>query len=174
MDLKYPIGKYQKPDLINLENVNKWGKDLGEFPTKLKLIIQNFSEEMLLTKTLPGNWTVATIIHHLADSHSNSLTRMKLALTEDNPTIKPYDETAWGKLNDSLDSDIEPSLKILEGVHKKMEILSINLKEEDLNRTYFHPESGSKGSLGGLFPMYVWHGNHHLEHIKLLKEKQNW
>ena len=131
------------------------------------------SEQQLLTPYRDGGWTIAQVVHHLADSHLNSYIRFKLALTEDNPTIKPYDEAAWAMLADSR-MPIDSSLQLLESVHARWVTLLRSMKEADFARTYVHPEHGKTFTLWGVLGMYAWHGRHHTAHVTSLRSRMGW
>lgn len=170
----YPIGPYTSIVKLDIETVKSFAEELAKFPEEVKSTILNFSEEQLLTKTLPGVWSVSQLIHHLADSHMNAFIRTKLALTENVPVIKPYMEEKWAELSDAKSSSVIDSIKILEGVHIRWYSLLISLDETDMRKEYFHPESQKKVRVAEIVPLYVWHGKHHLGHIKLLKKDKGW
>jgi hypothetical protein len=170
----YPTGPYTSPEKLNLETVRSYAEELVKFPEEIKSTILNFSENQLLTKTLPGVWNVVQVIHHLADSHMNAFIRTKLALTENVPTIKPYMEEKWAELADGKNSNVIASIKILEGVHQRWYSLLISLDEMEIRKEYFHPENQKKVQVAEVVPLYVWHGRHHLGHIKLLKKDKGW
>ncbi len=174
MDLKNPAGPYQAPEKFDAKLVKEQTASIEEFPTKLKQCISGFSQEQLGTRTLPGNWTVAQVIHHLADSHMNALLRLKLALTEDNPGIKPYPEWLWAELVDGKDLDIAPSMEILGGIHRRFSQVLYNVDESAAHRTYFHSEMERKVPVYEIPALYSWHGLHHLAHIELLKKDRGW
>jgi len=170
----YPIGPYSPPEKLNLKSVKSLAEDLVKFPEELKSVILNFSQNQFQTKTLPGVWTVAQVIHHLADSHMNAFIRTKLALTEEVPVIKPYLEEKWAELADGKNSSVIESIKILEGVHQRWYTLIISLDETYIRKEYFHPENNKKVQVADVVPLYVWHGRHHLGHIELLKNEKGW
>ncbi|MEO8794912.1 MAG: YfiT family bacillithiol transferase, partial [Daejeonella sp.] len=122
----------------------------------------------------PEGWTVRQVIHHLADSHMNAFIRFKLALTESNPTITPFDESLWADLPDGKKSPIDSSLKIIEGLHFRWTALLNSLSEDQFQRTYFHPDHGKKWTLENVLALYSWHSSHHLAHITSLKDRMNW
>lgn len=166
--LRFPIGKYIKPDIISKETIEGWIIDLEQFPDRLRNAVKNLSSEQLNTPYRPGGWTVRQVVHHCADSHLNSFIRFKLALTEEKPTIKPYYEARWANLPDAMDFPIESSLKIIEGVHQRWIHLIKSLSEEDLNKVFIHPEHNKEFSLIETIGLYAWHSNHHLAHITSL------
>jgi len=128
------------------------------------------SEVQLDTAYRPGGWTVRQVVHHCADSHMNSFIRFKLALTEENPTIKPYHEDKWAEMADAKNLPIEPSLKILEGLHDRWAILIKSLSDQDLQKTFYHPANQKTITLATTIALYAWHSRHHLEHVKLVNE----
>src|SRR5690606_14848317 len=146
---------------------------LRSFPKYLDVSINDFSEEQLNTPYRPGGWTVKQLIHHLSDSHTNALMRFKLALTENNPTIKPYDEAEWAKLAD-YSLPVSESLPIIRAVHNKWATLIEAMKPEDFQKSYFHPESQESVPLSEVTLLYHWHSMHHLAHIQHLIIRENW
>lgn len=163
--LKYPIGKYKAPEEITPEHIENWIKQIGSLPDRLNNLVQNISEEQLDTSYRPGGWTIRQVIHHIPDSHVNSYIRFKWALTENNPTIKAYHEDRWAELEDTVGKPIQDSLDFLKIVHVKLVNVFKNLSEEQLKRTFVHPESGREIRLDWNIGMYAWHGEHHLGHI---------
>lgn len=164
--LKFPIGEYAPNRNPDKETLNKWIKVIEDFPVKLESLTAGVSLEKLNWNYRPGGWTVKQVIHHCADSHMNSIIRFKLALTEDTPTIRPYHEDKWAELIDAQDDDIENSIKLLNGLHKKWVILLRNLSKEQLELEYIHPEHGKRFNLAETIGIYAWHCNHHLAHVK--------
>lgn len=164
--LKYPVGKYEAPAEITDEIFEQWILTLQELPEKLKKLVGNLSYDELGLQYRPGGWNVKQVVHHLADSHMNSFIRFKLILTEDNPTIKPYDEGAWAKTADADNEEITESIEILEGLHNRWVMLLKSLKPEHKKRTYFHPEYNREFTLEWMLGLYNWHCKHHLAHIK--------
>ena len=171
--LKYPIGKYQVEEASDKASVNKWIKEIETLPKKLKAAVKGFNARQLNTPYRPEGWTVRQVIHHIADSHMNAYIRFKLALTEDKPMVKPYDEKLWSELPDINLVDVKVSLDLIKALHKKWSTLLKELDENDLNREFIHPESGTK-KLRETIGNYAWHGNHHLGHITSLKERLKW
>lgn len=166
--LQYPIGRFLEPAVYSNEIRLEFIEILRNAPKEFSNLINSLSNEQLNTPYRNGGWTPKQIIHHVADSHMNSIIRIKLALTEENPTIKPYDENEWIKLSDSA-IDVESSLQILEGVHKRYVNLIQSLTEEQFKRTVFHPESNKTMSVDYLVALYAWHSKHHLGHIQIVK-----
>lgn len=173
-NLKYPIGKFEKPEVITKEIISEWIFEISSFPIRLKIEVNHLKDNQLDTRYRPEGWTIRQVVHHCADSHMNSLIRLKLALTEDQPIIKPYLEERWAELSDSKYMPIAPSLKMLEGIHERWTALLNNLKEEDLNRIFIHPEHGKTFRIDENIGVYAWHCNHHLAHITTLKARNHW
>jgi hypothetical protein len=168
--MKYPIGPFTAPNEITSEMIQNWIGEIESFPKFLRDSVQNFTERQLDTPYREGGWTVRQVVHHCADSHMNSFIRFKLAITEDNPTIKGYDEAKWAGLPDGLDYPIESSLKLLEGLHERWGALLRSLKNEDLKKTFFHPEKQKFIPLDQTIALYAWHGKHHLGHVKIVAD----
>ena len=167
--LRYPIGKFKSPEGFTSQDIDEWVSVIGRFPAMLKAETANLSDTELQYRYKPEGWSIRQVVHHCADSHMNSLIRYKLALTEEEPTIKPYHEDKWAELPDSQ-LPIAPSLQIVEGVHARLTELIRSLSNEQLERTYIHPQQGRKFSLWQVAALYAWHSKHHLEHIKLAKQ----
>lgn len=172
--LKFPIGKFAKPTTITKDILEMWISGISTFPKRLSVEVINLSDEQLDTQYRPDGWTIRQVIHHCADSHMNSLTRFKLALTEDAPTIRPYYEERWAELIDSKILHIAPSLKMLEGIHERWTNLLNSLTEEQLARTFLHPDNGQTLRIDENIGLYSWHCNHHLAHITEAKKRNNW
>ncbi len=172
--LKFPIGHFQKPEIISKEILLKWIVDITTFPERLKTEVKHLTNEQLNTPYRPDGWTIRQVVHHCADSHMNSLTRLKLTLTEDRPTVRPYFEDRWAELIDSKDFPIDSSIKILEGLHQRWAILLNNLTDIELTKTYYHPEQKKEFTVDEYIGLYAWHCNHHLAHITTLKNKKGW
>lgn len=164
--LKFPIGKYNPPSEIDQSKINEWIKVIEDFPSNVKAICSNLSTEEKNWIYRPGGWSIKQVVHHCADSHLNSICRFKLALTEDNPTIKPYTEHLWAELVDGTDDDLTDSLLLLTGLHAKLGKLLRSLSPEDLQRTYIHPEHGKQFNLAYTIGNYSWHSAHHFAHIQ--------
>lgn len=173
-ELKYPIGIYSKPQEITQELLSEYILAISTFPKTLKNEVHNLTDVQLDTPYRPGGWTIRQVVHHCADSHMNSLIRFKLALTEDNPTIKPYFEDRWAELADSKSMPIAPALKLLEGLHERWSVLLTHLSKADLARTFIHPESGKQIQLDENIGLYAWHCKHHLAHITTAKKANKW
>lgn len=163
--LKFPIGEFVKPELITKELIDNWISEIEKFPHRLKTITDQTNKTELSYKYRPDGWTIKQVIHHCADSHINSITRFKLALTEDVPTIRPYFEDRWANLTD-YSEPVDSAISILKGVHKKLGIVLKSLNAEDLKREFIHPEHNKRFSIKETIGVYAWHSNHHLAHIK--------
>lgn len=171
-DLRYPIGIYSFDAPLTMEAVENWVKEIEVAPFQLREAAGDLSEGQLDTPYRPGGWTVRQVVHHIADSHMNSYVRFKLALTEEQPTIRPYFEDRWAELPDSK-LPIEISLSLLEALHKRWATLLRSLTESDLEKTFIHPDSGVQ-TVGNTIGMYAWHGRHHIAHITSLRNRLEW
>lgn len=172
MNMKYPIGIFQFDDEMTSSVINTWINEIENLPRLLRNAVKNLDDEQLNTPYRSGGWTVRQVIHHVADSHLNAYVRFKLALTEENPIIKPYDETKWAELAD-YNMPIEPSLLLLEALHKRWTYLLRSLTSADLEKTFIHPDSGEV-SVRNNIGIYAWHGKHHLAHITSLCNRRGW
>ncbi|MFT3845519.1 MAG: putative metal-dependent hydrolase [Lacibacter sp.] len=173
MDPRYPIGKYE-PAPFSPELKEERLADIKFLPGLLEKAIENLDEAQLETPYREGGWTVKQVVHHVADSHMNALSRLKFTLTEDNPTIMGYDEEAWAKTIDYTIVPINISLTMIHTLHAKVYALFANLSDEDWKRTYVHSHSKKQFDLWFLLGMYAWHGKHHVAHITTLREQKNW
>ena len=162
--MKYSTGKFIAPVSYTSEDLRKWITTVKELPGRVRQAIMTLNEKQLDTPYRTGGWTLRQVVHHLADSHMNSIVRFKWALTEDNPTIKPYAEADWALLPDYR-LPVEPSLRMLEGIHQRWAALLESFSEEDWNRTFIHPASGETMPLKKALALYAWHCKHHLAHI---------
>lgn len=172
--LRYPIGKFQVPQSITTDRVKQWIETIAAAPQQIKEAVENLNDKQLDTPYRPGGWTVRQLVHHIADSHTNSYIRFKWTLTEDNPTIKAYDEKLWAELPEAKSAPVEISLLMLEAIHRRWVMMLQNLSPSDLKRTFVHPESGATIPLDVLMSLYAWHSKHHLAHIVNLKERKGW
>jgi len=172
-DPKYPIGKYEAQPFSESQK-KKWLADIQFLPNELEQAIENLDEAQLQTPYRDGGWTVHQLVHHLADSHMNSFIRFKLALTEDNPTIKPYEENAWSEMADVTKEPINVSITLLYALHKRWLTLLQNMSDADFEKTLFNPQRRGQLTLWEMLGIYAWHGKHHVEHIKTLKENKGW
>jgi DinB superfamily len=171
-DLRYPLGRFSAPAESNAEVRAGQIQTLRLLPERLRAAVDGLSDAQLDTPYRDGGWTVRQVVHHFADSHANSYVRFKLALTEDCPTIKPYDEAAWARLPDSGQA-IEPSLVLITGLHQRFVGLLELMSEEDFQRGFIHPERG-RVTLATNLAIYDWHSRHHTAHITSLRARKGW
>ena len=162
--MKYPTGKFNPPASYTADDLHHWINDIKALPGLMRQAVISLNEKQLDTPYRTGGWTIRQVIHHVADSHMNSLTRFKLALTEDNPTVKPYEEAHWALLPDYR-LPVESSLRMLEGIHRHWAALLESFTDDEWNRTFTNPESGQTLPLKRALALYSWHGKHHLAHI---------
>jgi len=172
-DPRYPIGRYTPDPNPNPETRNCHIEQIAGTPSAMRRAISELTKDHLDRPYRDGGWTVRQVIHHVPDSHLNAYIRFKLALTEDAPTIKPYDEGAWAILKDSALTPVDVSLTLLESLHARWIVLLRSLKAEDFQRKFNHPESGPH-DLDWMLGLYSWHGNHHVAHITGLRERMGW
>lgn len=172
-DLRYPIGKFNFSGEPGRQQADAWIKEIETLPARLKEALKGLSKEQLDTPYRPGGWTVRQLVHHIGDSHLNSYVRFKWALTEDRPTIKPYDQDGWSGLPDAKLTDTGDSLAFIEILHRRWSLTLRSLSDADLQKEFLHPESGIN-TLGRTIGLYAWHGNHHLAHITSLRQRMNW
>lgn len=164
--LKYPIGKFQKPDTIGEGQIEKWIESLETLPSKILTISSKLSEMELERIYRPNGWTIRQVIHHIVDSHINAYVRYKWALTESNPKIKAYQEGDWAKLEDACNGPIESSILLLQGLHTRWAYSLKKLDSKDFSKSYFHPGDNETVAISEFIGRYSWHGEHHLAHIK--------
>jgi hypothetical protein len=172
-DLRYPIGDFQFSGKFTEEERKRAIGVIESTPANMRAAVKGLQEKQLNTPYRPGGWTVREVVHHVPDSHLNAYIRFKLALTEDVPTIKAYDEQLWAKLEDSKRTPIETSLTLLESLHDRMTILLKSLKPTDFARKFNHPERGAM-TVDSLLALYAWHGPHHVAHITELRKREGW
>jgi hypothetical protein len=172
-DLRFPVGRFDVRAPVAAEQLPGWIAQIADAPASLRAAVEGLSAEQLDTPYRPGGWTVRQLVHHLPDSHMNAYVRLKLALTEDEPLIKPYEEAAWAELEDSRSTPPEVSLTLLETLHDRWVRLLRVLGPEDFARTLRHPEMGTM-RLDSLTGLYAWHGRHHVAHVTGLRERMGW
>jgi uncharacterized damage-inducible protein DinB len=173
MDLRYPIGPFRIGGTPTDEQIQRAISEIAEAPAKLRAAVEGLTPEQLDTPYRPGGWTVRQVVHHVPDSHLNSYCRFKLALTEDEPTIKAYHEGRWAELDEARTAPVEVSLALLESLHKRWVLMLKSLAPRDFDRAFRHPELGLV-SLAKNVCLYAWHGRHHVAHITSLRERMGW
>ena len=171
--LKYPIGQFDNHHIFDQSSRDKYIKVLHDFPSKVRLETFALLDWQLDTPYRDGGWTIRQVVHHCADSHMNCLTRFKLALTEQTPTIKPYDEALWAELGDSK-MPINAALKMIEGIHERWVVLLKSLSMDEFKRSFIHPVHNKEIPLDEALGFYAWHCDHHLAHIVNLKTAKGW
>ncbi len=172
-EFRYPIGQYE-PKPYSAAQREEWIADIRFLPQALEYALQNLDEAQIQTPYREGGWTVHQLVHHVADSHMNAFCRFKLGVTEENPTIKPYDENLWVRTADVEAAPINVSITLLHALHSRWHSLLQSLTEADLNRTVFHPEQKKQMTLWYLLGSYAWHSRHHTAHITALRERKGW
>ena len=172
-DLRYPTGRFTPPEQPTNDTRATAIDVIEETPALMRRAIQGLDEDQLDTPYRDGGWTIRQVVHHVPDSHLNAYIRLKLALTEPTPVIKPYDENAWAKLIDSTAVPVDVSLNLLEAVHRRWVALLRHMSEEDFRREYVHPETG-RHALDHLLALYAWHGPHHIAHITGVRARMGW
>lgn len=173
-DLRYPIGPFRYPGDGGPAQRDLHLAEIAAAPANLRAAVAGLSPVQLDTPYRPDGWTVRQVVHHLPDSHLNAYTRIKLALTEEEPTIKPYEEARWAELPDARTGPVEPSLALLESLHQRWLLLLRNLRTADFARRYRHPEHGRMFELDEVLALYAWHGKHHVAHITSLRRRMAW
>jgi DinB family protein len=172
-DLRYPAGKFSLDPAPDAGKRRTWIRAIADVPASLRSAVDGLSEAQLDTPYRPGGWTVRQLVHHVPDSHLNAYIRLKLALTEDSPTIRPYDEAAWATLADSRLTPIATSLALLEALHDRWVVLLGSMREEDFSRPLVHPDRGPV-TIDWLVQLYAWHGPHHVAHVTSLRQREGW
>jgi hypothetical protein len=173
-DLRYPTGKFTFDPDVTPDKRAKSIAAIREAPTLMRAALQGLSDAQLDTPYRDGGWTPRQIAHHVPESHMNAYIRFKLALTESNPTIKPYDENLWAKTPDVAREPAATSIALLESLHTRWVTLLEAMKPEDFARTVFHPEHKRELSLDWMLQLYSWHGKHHVSHITGLRSRHGW
>jgi hypothetical protein len=174
-DLRYPIGRFSvtPADEISREQIQAAIEEVADLPEKLRAAVAGLTADQLGTPYREGGWTVRQTVHHIADSHMNSFIRFRLALTEDKPGVKPYNEKDWAELPDSRTADVELSLSLVSSLHARWVMLLRTMSAEDFRRVFVHPEHGERRLDWNLL-LYGWHGRHHVAHITGLRERMGW
>ncbi len=173
VDLRYPTGKFQRVENLTPNQRRQCIDAIAETPARLSDAVRGLKAAELDTPYRPGGWTVRQVVHHVPDSHMNAYVRFRLALTETEPTIKPYDEARWAELADAKSAPIEPSLTLLDSLHQRWVLLLRSLSPADWAKKFRHPERGVM-TLDEQLALYAWHGRHHVAHITSLRERNAW
>jgi len=173
MDPRYPIGKFQQPLEATPALRQQAIEIIAETPAKLRSAVQGLSPVQLDTPYREGGWTVRQVVHHVPDSHVNAYIRLRLALTEEQPTIKAYDENQWAQLHDAKTGPVEMSLALLAAVHDRWVRLLRVLSDDQFGRVFIHPEHGPR-TVDWLLFLYAWHGRHHTAHITEMRKQRFW
>jgi uncharacterized damage-inducible protein DinB len=172
-DLRYPVGKFVPPTESSPQDRKRFTDEIAEAPARLRSAAAGLSPAQLDTPYRDGGWTVRQVVHHVPDSHMNAFIRFKLALTEDEPTIKPYMEDRWATLEDARSTPLDVSLALLDALHARWLIILRAMTPADFARTLRHPEMGLM-TLDRMLALYAWHGRHHVAHITSLRERKSW
>lgn len=172
MDNRYPIGEFHLPKKINKNDIELWISEIEEAPKKLNEAVRGLTKEQLESSYRQGGWRLYQVVHHLADAHMNGYIRIKTGLTENQSTIKTYNQESWAELEDN-NLSIQVSLNLFSSVHKRLTFLLKSLNEDELKRTINHPESGLL-TIEKLIAIYAWHGRHHIAHITSLRKQKGW
>jgi hypothetical protein len=173
VDLQYPIGRFEWPAAVSREQLATWIAGIEKLPDELQAVVAALHPKQLDTPYRPGGWTVRQLVHHLADSHLNCYQRYRLALTEEAPVIKPYDEKAWAELSDAKTGPVDISLLLLRTLHARWTSLLHSLTATEWARVFVHPERGAM-RLDMTTGLYAWHSLHHVAHIRKLREREGW
>lgn len=173
-DPRYPIGRYAAPTSPDDAFLSASLHAIEDFPGQLRSALKGLTEEQLDTPYREGGWTLRQVVHHLADSHMNAYCRFKLALTEDHPTIRGYDEAAWAELPEARALPVAPSVELLTGLHARWSGTMIAMTPAQFNRTFHHPERGQDFTLWRTLGLYAWHCTHHVAHITMLRSSRGW
>ena len=172
-DLRYPIGPFEHVDRLSTEQRMRKIADIESAPLRLEQALRGLGDLQLDTAYRPGGWTVRQVVHHLPDSHMNGYIRTKWALTEDEPTIKPYNQDAWSALPDAAGGSVDMSLALLDALHRRWAHLLLSVTPDQFQRRFDHPESGTM-TIDCLLAEYAWHGRHHIAQITALRERRSW
>jgi uncharacterized damage-inducible protein DinB len=174
MQGQYPIGKFEAVERVDAGRIAGWIDDIAAAPERLAVAVRGFDESRLATPYREGGWTVRQVVHHVPDSHMNAYVRYRLALTEDEPTVKGYEEDRWAELADARGARIETSLALLAALHERWVVLLRSLSAKDFERGFVQPQTGRRMSLGQTLALYSWHGRHHTAQITSLAERRGW
>jgi uncharacterized damage-inducible protein DinB len=172
-DLRFPIGRFERPTTFTDASRAAAVAAIAATPADLRAAVRGLTDAQLDTPYRPGGWTVRQLVHHVPDSHLNACIRTRLALTEDNPTIKPYEEQRWAELADAKTMPVEVSLTLLDALHERWVALLRTFGPAEFSRTLVHPQNGPM-TLDGLLALYAWHGKHHVAHVTALRSRSGW
>lgn len=172
-DLHYPIGKFAYTEAVSSDQRQRWIDEIAATPANLRRAVEGLSDDQLDTPYRSEGWTVRQVVHHVADASMNAFMRAKLTLTEQQPTVKPFEENDWIKLTDSAELPVEPSLQMLQGIHARMDAVLRSLPAESFALTFNHPANGLM-TLDKLLAYFAWHGRHHTAHITSLRQRMGW
>lgn len=172
--LKFPVGPFSRPVEISDADLNRWMETIEHLPLKMREAINGLNADQLDTTYRQDGWTLRQVVHHVADSHMNAYIRFKLALTEENPTIRPYFEERWAELPEAKYGNIEVSLRLLEALHNRWSIMLRNMRSVDWSRTYYNPEKQFTFRLDECLALYAWHSMHHVAHITETRKAKKW
>ena len=173
-DLRYPIGRFAYDGAMSDERRAACVQRIAAAPAGVRSAVQSLDDRRLDTPYRPGGWTVRQVVHHLPDSHLNAYTRIRLALTEETPTIKSYEEARWAELPDARSAPVQSSVTLLEALHARWVLLLAALGATDVTRGFHHPEHGRVMTIDELIAFYAWHGEHHMAHITSLRQRMGW
>ncbi len=171
---KYPLGPFKRPVDVSDADLNLWMETIEQLPLKMRDAINGLNSDQLDTPYREDGWTLRQVVHHVADSHMNAYIRFKLALTEENPTIRPYFEERWAELPEAKYGNIEVSLRLLDALHNRWAIMLRNMRSFDWNRTFYHPEKHLTFRLDECLALYAWHSIHHVAHITATRLSKKW
>ena len=172
-DLSYPIGTFAPPSEYTAESRASAIREIRDTPALVRQAVRGLTPSQLLTPYRDGGWTVRQVVHHVPESHMNAFVRFKLALTEDNPTIRPYEEDRWVRLGDIPRTPLETSFALLDALHERWVTLLDVMTDADFRRPLTHPQNGPK-TLDRMLQLYAWHSHHHLAHITELRRRERW
>lgn len=172
--VRYPIGRFTMPEALSVAERAAWVQRFDRLPPRLRLAVAGLDDERLDTPYREGGWTVRQVVHHLADAHEHLGIRIRLILTEDAPTLRPFEENDWAELPDARTAPVAPSLAILNGVHARLALLLRTLSDADWARTGYHPARDAHLSVAWMVGMYTWHGDHHAAQIEALRRRMGW
>jgi len=174
MDPRFPVGDFSAPKEYTPESRREGLAVLSALPSKLRASVSGLSDAQLETPYREGGWTVRQVVHHVADSHMNAYIRWRFAMTETEPTIKPYNEADWARLDDAQHAPVEVSLQLLDALHQRWVRVAESMKAEDFARTWIHPDHKGVRTLDWMLALYAWHSKHHTAHITELRKQKSW